>query len=63
MKTIEQHNQERKLAHPTYPMASGIACPKCGKEMHYRGPEVLACYPPRKEVICLECGHNDYVLA
>lgn len=58
-----EHNSQRQIETTKYPRPNGIACPKCGKEMHDRNENVLTSNPPKKEVICLECGHNDFALA
>jgi len=63
METLEEHNRQRQIETPKYPRPNGIACPKCGKEMHDRDENVLTSNPPKKAVICLECGHNDFALA
>lgn len=47
----------------TYPMPNGIECPKCGSEMSDMDDLVLCCYPPKKNIECLGCGHKNYRLA
>lgn len=63
LQSLDDHNRQRQIELPKYPRPNGIACPKCGKEMHDRNGNILTSYPPRKAVICLECGHNDFALA
>ena len=63
MKTLEEHNKQRQIETPKYPRLNGIACPKCGKEMYDRDANILTSIPPKKNVICLECGRNDFALA
>lgn len=61
---LEEFNKEKikGFQKPRYPMPNGIACPKCGSELHDEGPEVLMSRPAQKRVICLnpECKHITY---
>lgn len=60
---LKQHNDSKlNNAYGGNVFKTGIACPKCGSELHYTNPGVmLASYPPRKPVNCKNCKHNDYV--
>lgn len=63
MKTLDQHNAERRDAHKaanTYPKPNGIACPKCGSEMCDSDPFTLASNPPQRNVHCPECNFRGY---
>ena len=43
------------------PLANGIACPQCGKELYDKNPNVtLLTDPPRKSIICLGCDYTGY---
>lgn len=37
---------------------SGIACPKCDKELHENTSETLTTYPAQRNVWCLSCGYR-----
>ena len=74
LKTLEEHNQERRLAHRDIeirgePHPNGIACPECGKELLDTIPsevlssEVLSSNPLQKNVRCPACGWWGYRLA
>lgn len=69
MKTLEQWNRDRALAHEALrksmePHANGIACPKCGSELWDTNPMMtLTSNPPQKNVNCPTCGWNGYRLA
>ena len=63
LQSLDDHNKQRQIELPKYPRPNGIACPKCGKEMHDLNANVLTSIPPKKAVSCLECGHNDFALA
>ena len=40
---------------------NGIECPKCGKELIDRNPEVtLTSYPPMKHTACKNCDYTGY---
>lgn len=52
---MEEHKKKRA-------QGNGIACPKCGAEMRDRDSHTLMSQPPKKAVICLECGHNDFAI-
>lgn len=60
LQSLEDYNKQKLNQYPKYPLLNGIACPKCGKEMYDRDNLILTSNPPKKRVICLECGHNDY---
>lgn len=39
-------------------------CPDgCCMTLGHRGPDVTASMPPKKAIICLACGHNDFRVA
>jgi len=65
MKTLEEHNQDRR---PMHDMANersrnGIECPDCKHELMDSNPMVtLTSYPPQKNVHC-ECGYSGYRIA
>lgn len=62
MKTIEEHNNEVINYHDSKKCLSGIECPNCKKELHYKNSNiVLLSYPPQKEVVCFECGYSNTV--
>lgn len=63
LQSLDDYNRQRQIKLPKYPRPNGIACPTCGEEMHDRNAHIFASNPPKKEVICLECGHIDYALA
>jgi len=69
MKTLDQHNTERRDAHRAAreamrPHPNGIACPDCGKELWDSSPMItLTSAPPQKDVHCPECGYRGYRLA
>lgn len=46
---------------PTRFMPTGVACPKCGKEMVQDIIVTLACYPPKKLFLCESCKNIEYV--
>jgi len=64
MKTLDEHNNEayQRYGASTYAVKAGVACPKCQTEMELNGDPnmVLACWPPKRTVICPNCGHLDY---
>jgi len=40
---------------------AGVLCDDCGAEMHYVEPDmVLTSNPPKKTVICPQCGKVGY---
>ena len=65
METLDEYNKRQRAAHAemesakTRQQMNGIACPKCGAEMHDSDPfSVLASYPPQKDVACGACGYT-----
>ena len=60
---LKQHNDSKlNNAYGGNLFKTGIACPKCGSELHYTNPGImLTSYPPRKPVNCKNCKHIDYV--
>ncbi|MDD5328297.1 MAG: hypothetical protein PHY02_10885 [Phycisphaerae bacterium] len=60
LETIEKY-QERKIKEIFEKNKSGIACPKCGKEM-ILGNYALGTNPLKRSASC-ECGHKEIVLA
>lgn len=57
LKSLEEHNQSRVVS-PVEPKdwPTGIACPKCGKELYDVNPHwVLPGIPPQVDVKCLAC--------
>ena len=65
MKTIEEHNWERRNAWKANAepwMKCGIKCPQCGEELFKDTMTTLLSNPPQKNVKC-ECGYKGYILA
>lgn len=66
MKTLDQHNAERREFLAKVRDASqstGIACPECGKELIRTNPNTLCLsIPPQINVHC-ECGYRGYAVA
>jgi hypothetical protein len=60
LKSIEEHND---TVFATYePVNStGVACPKCGNELYYKGNEILTTYPPQRNVKCLSCKYQGTI--
>ena len=70
MKTLEEHNAERRAHHDAMQRAmtkqqkNGIACPKCGSELYDCTPqEMQLSSPPQKAVRCTSCTFSGYRLA
>ncbi len=64
MKTIEQHEGERRHVQPERYAPNGIQCPQCGKELRdVNRNVVLTTNPPRKAVVCIGCNWNGTVTA
>ena len=53
---MEQHKKQEKYGMPT-----GVACPKCGGELHQKGLNIKMSYPPQATVICPDCEHLDSI--
>lgn len=62
LKSLEEYNKE-KLKSAQINVNTGIACPKCGKEMVLTTPGMILLTHPAKESIHCECGHKDYKYA
>ena len=67
MKSLEEHNKEAYERYEQPPgdiftRGAGVLCPRCGIEMGYTDEAlvVLACWPPKRRVHCVACGHDDY---
>jgi len=62
MKTLEQHNQQRREQERAFreiANKTGLACDKCGAEMLLRNPGLInASNPPTQSVYCPKCGHS-----
>ncbi len=65
MKTLDQHNRERRQGYMAEPDPhNGIACPQCGKELLDSAPNVvLTSNPPQKNVKCEWCDFHGYRVA
>lgn len=63
LKSLEEHNNSKLCeAYGGNSFKTGIACPKCGSELHYTNPGMmLSSYPPKQAVNCKKCLHADYV--
>ncbi len=60
LKSLEEHNNSK--LNIVYGVKTGLACPKCGNELHYTNPSMmLTSHPPKQEVRCSNCNHIDYV--
>lgn len=60
---LEDHNKRKMEEYKKkQTKGNGLACPKCGAEMLDWDGIALASMPPKKAVICLECGHNDFAI-
>ncbi len=63
IKTLEEHEAERRSAHagifyPAQPRKNGIACPTCSAELYDSTPmEMLTVLPPRLRIHC-DCGYT-----
>lgn len=64
MKTLSDHNNfmmERQYMFKGTDSVAGVLCDDCGTEMHYVEPDmVLSSNPPKKTVICPQCGKVGY---
>jgi C4-type Zn-finger protein len=69
LKSLEEHNKERNMRFDNnsyMPVYNGIACPECGEELVDSKPmEVLASYPPKKNIACMnkKCNYTGYRIA
>lgn len=62
LKTIEQHECERRHNEPEFYVRNGIQCPQCGKELRdVNRNVVLTTNPPRKAVMCIDCNWTGSV--
>ena len=59
---LDEYNKlafERHLRAKDNPTATGIACPRCGSELHDKYKDVvLTSSPPQKNVVCFTCGYT-----
>ncbi len=68
MKTLEEHNEERRIAYrqmmkAAEPHPNRIECPKCGAELWDSNPcMTLDSMPPQKNVHCPKCGYRGFRL-
>lgn len=69
MKTLKQYNEEMKKFYDDcniynrFSCKNGIECPKCKSELCDKNPhKILLSNPPKKEIICYECGYEDIVI-
>lgn len=67
MKTLEEHNEERYTVYRRGMIGdrvmAGVACSRCGTEMHFSEVSaLLLSEPPKMKVECVKCGHNDYMV-
>lgn len=62
LKTIDEHNATRRLE-LARANATGIACRVCGGELMWNSTAVLLTYPPKRKVVCEDCGYETMVLA
>lgn len=60
--SLEAHNQARmKAAVLAQQKRTGIACPRCGRELVDRYADVvLTSCPPMKDVVCNNCGFTGH---
>ena len=67
MQTLEEYNNKRRDQHLEIGgklPKNGISCPKCGVELFDTNPwEILASYPPQKNIHCKECEYVGYRVA
>ncbi len=67
MKTLDEHNEAKREAYRQAYLQqalTGVACPKCGEEMHYTNPDhTMATIPPMKGVMCPNCGHRGTMVS
>lgn len=67
MKTLDEYNEER-VTHYRRGMIddrimAGVACSKCGTEMHFSDESTLLLSdPPKKRVECVKCAYSDYMV-
>ena len=66
LKTLEDHNRERRDSYKagvSDAQPLGIACPKCGAELVNPTPQVeFPTYPPQIRIACPKCGHQGAAL-
>jgi uncharacterized protein with PIN domain len=62
MKSLDEHNEDRRRTHIEYRNVvnrAGVACPKCGAEMEIDQPGVVnASLPPSQWVTCPACQYQ-----
>jgi primosomal protein N' len=64
LRTIKEHNEramERLEKVEKYGNPTGVACPKCGDELHGKTCSVKLTYPPRQYVSCPKCGYKTSI--
>lgn len=67
MQTLEDFNKQKlrkfkKL--DSILRLNGIQCPNCNKELYDIKPNILlASYPPKKSIVCNNCGYTGYRIA
>jgi len=71
MKTLDEHNRERKKQIEKFELEpikenAGVLCPKCGGEMHYWILGICFFTPgnglPKTRVRCSECMYEDLMI-
>ena len=64
MKTLDEYNEEMRKKRSEFDKIkhlSGVACNKCGTEMHYPEPGAQhLSNPPCMSVKCPKCGYSGY---
>lgn len=43
-----------------YPRPNGMRCPDCGEELFDKDPKKLLSSPPKRNIICMNCGYKGY---
>ena len=57
LKTIEEHNIQIIEKQNNW-SNTGVQCPHCGDEMHYKDHNVLMTNPPMRAVHCKTCKYS-----
>jgi len=69
MKTLAEHNMEKRVTHMKYenhkePTRNGLECPDCGEELFDLDSDVLLLSnPPMYIVRCLSCQYKSFRFA
>lgn len=65
LRSLEEVNAYRTTAYfdKMKPFTSGIACPKCGVELHEHHHVIHTYEPPRTQVSCPSCSWKGTVVA